>query len=126
MKALKAKRATIKLSDSWQSPPLHILLTSEEEVVVARCLDFTISSHGNNEKEAMSFLADALKEYIMTAVENEAISTIHDPAHSRYWRIFNEIEAKETNVKLKRTLRKSISTILQKKSDNAPAQITYA
>ncbi len=126
MKALKAKRATFTLSDSWQSPPLHILLTNEEEVIVARCLDFSISSHGGNEKEAMFSLADALKEYIRTAVENEAISTIHDPAHSRYWRIFNEIEAKETNAALTRTLRKSIPIIFKKKSDNGSPQITYA
>ena len=89
MRAVKAKRATFKVGDSWKSPPLHILFTREDNVIVARCLDFTISSHGNDEKEAIHSLTEALKEYLITALENNAINTIYDPAHSKYWRMFN-------------------------------------
>ena len=86
MKSLKARRIKIKLANLWESPPLHVLITKEDEVFVARCLDFTVSSHGNDEKQALESLADSIKEYVLTAVENDAIDTIYDPAHSKYWR----------------------------------------
>ena len=73
---------------------MHVLITKEDEVYVARCLDFTVSSHGNDEKEALESLADSIKEYVLTAVENEAIDTIYDPAHSKYWRMYNSYPLK--------------------------------
>jgi len=94
MISLKARRIKIKLGELWESPALHILLTKENDVIVARCLDLTVSSHGRNEKEALKSLADSVKEYILTAVENDAIDNIYDPAHSKYWRTFNELESK--------------------------------
>jgi hypothetical protein len=81
----------IKLGDFWESPALRILITKEDDVIVARCLDFAVSSHGFNEKQALESLADSIKEYILTAVENDAIDKIYDPAHSKYWRIYNDI-----------------------------------
>ena len=50
MKGSRAHRIKIGVGDLWESPILHILLTREEDVVVARCLDFTVSAHGKNEK----------------------------------------------------------------------------
>jgi len=44
MKGLKAKRIRFKIDSVWESPALHILLAKENDVVVARCLDFTVSS----------------------------------------------------------------------------------
>jgi hypothetical protein len=44
MKAIKAIRAKFKVNDLWESPALHILLTREDNVIVARCLDFTVAS----------------------------------------------------------------------------------
>lgn len=126
MKAIKAKRAIFKVSDSWKSPPLHILFTHEDNVIVARCLDFTISSHGNDEKEAIDSLTEAVKEYLITALENNAIDTIYDPAHSKYWRMFNEMEAKQISANLRRTLKKSVSAILEKKSIHSSVDIRYA
>lgn len=126
MKALKAKRSTIAVNNSWESPPLHILLTKEDDVIVARCLDFTVSSHEKNEKEALDSLISVVKEYIFTALENNAINTIYDPAHGKYWRMFNEAEAKQTNTQLKRSLRKSISAILKNSSIKSSADISRA
>ena len=94
MKAIKALRAKFKVNNFWESPSLHILLTLEDRVIVARCLDFTVASHGNEEKEAMNSLTEAVKEYILTALENNVINAIYDPAHGKYWRMFNELEAK--------------------------------
>jgi hypothetical protein len=90
MKGLKAKRIRFKIGSVWESPALHILLAKENDVVVARCLDFTVSSHAKDEKGALKALADSIKEYVLNAVENDAIDTIFDPAHGKYWRMYNE------------------------------------
>jgi len=94
MKSLKAERIKIKLGNIWESPELHILLTREDNVIVVRCLDFSVSSHGMDIKNAVDSLAQSIKEYILTAIENDAVHTIFDPAHSKYWRMFNELKAK--------------------------------
>ncbi len=126
MRSLGARRITIKVGDVWETPILHILLTREDNVVVARCLDFTVSSHGKDKKDAITSLADAVKEYILTAIENSAVNTIYDPAHSKYWRMFNELEAKQSMNTLRRSIGK---TVMADQSDNirkAPTQIIYA
>ena len=96
MKSIKAERIRVKIGDLWESPLLHVLLTKEDDVVVARCLDFTVSSHGKDQKDSLRSLADAIKEYILTAVENNAVNTIFDPAHGKYWRMYNELEVSST------------------------------
>ena len=73
MKGIRAHRIKIKVGKLWETPILHILLTKEDNVIVARCLDFTVSSHGKDEKDALKSLADSVKEYVLTAVENDAI-----------------------------------------------------
>ena len=50
MKSIKAERIKIKIGGLWESPSLHVLLTKEDGVIVARCLDFTVSSHGEDQK----------------------------------------------------------------------------
>lgn len=126
MKSLKAERIKIKIGDIWESPELHILLTQENDVVVARCLDFTVSSHGRDIKDALNSLADSIKEYILTAVENDAINTIYDSAHSKYWRMFNELETKHSIETMKRSLKKSLRSISYKHLEHSPAEINYA
>ena len=126
MKSLKAERIKIKIGDVWESPELHVLLTQENDVVVARCLEFTVSSHGTDTKDALNSLADAIKEYILTAVEKDAINTIFDPAHGKYWRMFNEQETKNSVGKIKRSLKKSLRSISYKNMERLPAQINYA
>ena len=126
MKVKKAIRAKFKVNKLWESPPLHILLTREDGVIVARCLDLTISSHGNDEKEAINSLTEAIKEGILSAIENNVIGEIYDPAHSKYWRMFNEAEAKQINLQLKRTLKKSVSGILENKLADSTVEISNA
>jgi hypothetical protein len=126
MKSLKAERIRIKIGDLWESPSLHVLLTKEDDVVVARCLDFTVSSHGETQKTALKSLADSIKEYVLTALENNAINTIVDPAHSKYWRMYNELEAKQVMSNLKRSLAQSMSSLPQERIKQSVTEISYA
>ena len=126
MKAIKAVRAKFKVNDLWESPALHILLTREANVIVARCLDLTVSSHGNDERDAINSLTEAVKETILSAIENNVIGEIYDPAHSKYWRMFNEAEAQQINLQLKKTLKKSVSEILENKLAHSTVEISHA
>jgi hypothetical protein len=121
MKVKKAIRAKFKVNKLWESPPLHILLTREDDVIVARCLDLTVSSHGNDESDAINSLTEAVKETILSAIENNVIGEIYDPAHSKYWRMFNEAEAQ-----LQKTLKKSVSEILENKLAHTTVEISHA
>ena len=126
MKGIKAHRIKIRFENIWESPLLHILLTKEDDVVVARCLDFTVSSHGIDEKDALKSLADSVKEYVITAVENDAVDTIEDPAHSKYWRMYNELESKHSMHMIKRSLKKSFDSVPKEKIDKSMTEINYA
>jgi len=126
MKGMKAKRIRFKIGSLWESPPLHILLTKENDVVVARCLEFTVSSHGKDEKAALKALADSIKEYVLTAVENDAINTIFDPAHGKYWRIYNELETKQSSRSLKLSIKKSLMSIPNDNLQQSTTEINYA
>jgi len=126
MKGIGARRVRIRVGEAWESPALHVLLTKEDDVVVSRCLDFTVSSHGKDEQEALDSLAAAIKEYLLTAVENDAIDTIFDPAHGSYWRLYNELEARQTMGKVKKTLKKSLQSISRDKIEKSAAEVRYA
>ena len=123
---MRAHRIKVKVGNLWESPILHILLTKEDDVLVSRCLDFTVSSHGKDEKEALNSLADSIKEYVLTAVENNSIDTIFDPAHSKYWRMYNELEAKQSSSKLKKTLKQSFKSVSNENIQKSTAEIRYA
>ncbi|MFV1951652.1 MAG: hypothetical protein ACC630_06825 [Nitrospinota bacterium] len=125
MKALKAMRIKIKIGDLWLSPDLHVLLTKEDNVFVARCLDFTVSSHGEDEKDALKSLAEAIKEYILTSIENDNIENLYDPAHNKYWRTFNELEAKQICKNFKRSLSKSILMESPEEIEKQTADLTH-
>jgi len=126
MKGMKAKRIKFKIGSLWESPALHILLTKENDVIVARCLDFTVSSHGKDEKAALKTLADSIKEYVLTAVENDAINTIFDPAHGKYWRMYNELETKQSSISLKMSIMKSLASVPNDNLQQSTAEINYA
>ncbi|MDY0042728.1 MAG: hypothetical protein RBS57_20645, partial [Desulforhabdus sp.] len=85
-----------------------------------------VSSHGKDEQEALDSLAAAIKEYLLTAVENDAIDTIFDPAHGSYWRLYNELEARQTMGKVKKTLKKSLQSISRDKIEKSAAEVRYA
>ena len=126
MKCLKAERIRIKIGDVWESPELHVLLTQENDVVVARCLDFTVSSHGTDVKDALNSFAESIKEYILTAIENDAINTIFDPAHGKYWRMYNELETKQSSRSLKISIKKSLASVSSDNLQQSTAEINYA
>ncbi len=126
MKNIAARRIILKVGDFWESPALHILLTKEDDVVVARCLDFRVSSHGKDEKDATESLAGAIKEYVITSVENNAIEKMYDPANGEFWRMFNEIESIQTVRIMKKTLKDSFLGLSNKKALESPAEIAYA
>jgi hypothetical protein len=126
MKGMKAKRIRFKIGNLWESPVLHILLTKENNVVVARCLDFTVSSHGKDEKDALKALTGSIKEYVLTAVENDAIDTIFDPAHGKYWRMYNELETKQSSRSLKISIKKSLASVSSDNLQQSTAEINYA
>jgi len=126
MKSLAAKRITIKIGNYWHSPVLHVLLTEEDDVVVARCLDFTVSSHGNSVEDALVSLANAIKEYALTTFEQKIVHSLYDPAQRKYWRMFDEIEAKESMMKLKRSINKSIKDVDVDLMQNTVPEIGYA
>ncbi len=126
MKALKAMRIKIKIGDLWVSPGLHVLLTREDDVFVVRCLDFTVSSHGKDEKDALKSLAEAIKEYILTSIENSNIENLYDPAHNKYWRVFNELEAKQLYRNFKRSLSKSILMESPEEIEKQTVNLTHA
>ena len=126
MKVKKAIRVKFKVNKLWESPPMHILLTREDDVIVARCLDLTVSSHGNDERDALESLTEAVKEAILSAIENDVIAEIYDPAHSKYWRMFNEAEAKQISLQLKKTLKKSVAGILENKLAHSTVEISHA
>ena len=126
MKTIGARRVTFRVGDFWESPVLHILLTKEDNVVVARCLDFTVSAHGQDEKDAMKSLTEVIKEYVITAIENDAIESIYDSAHSKYWRMYNEIESRQVGTKVKKTLKNSFATLSKKEFQHTTAEMNYA
>jgi hypothetical protein len=78
------------------------LLIREDDLIVARCLDLTVSSHGSGQRDVVNSLTEAVKETILSAIENNVIGEIYNPAHSNYWRMFNEAEAKQNNSQLKK------------------------
>ena len=126
MQARKANRIKIKVGNIWESPTLHVLLTEEDDVIVARCLDFTVSSHGEDEKKALEALGESIKEYVLTAVEDDAIENVLDPAHGKYWRMYNELESKQVRKGLKKSLRKVFESRSTADQDNLATEIHYA
>jgi len=96
MKILKAERIKINIRDTWESPELHVLVTKADDAFVAHCLDFTVSSHGTSFKDTLASLEESVKKYILTAIENDAANTIFNPMNRKYWRMFNELETKQT------------------------------
>ena len=114
MKGIKAVKCSIKIGDLWKSPILHILITREDEVCVARCLDFTVSSHGDSPKEALEAVKLSIIEYARHAFENNIADQMIDPAPDRYWTLFKELELKEERAKIKRSAsRPEIAALLQ-------------
>ncbi len=99
MKPLKTLSATIK---SIPGLDLHILLTEEDGVIVARCLDFSVSSHGENEEDALASLNDSIKDYLDYALQQEAYQDIIDSDEEEFWNLYRKQKLLEESVSIKR------------------------
>ncbi|MDM8548912.1 hypothetical protein QUF72_02495 [Desulfobacterales bacterium HSG2] len=87
MKPSKALIGTIKdLFGSY----LHILLTEEDHVIVARCPDFSVSSHGDDEQDALASLSDSIADRLGYAIQQGAFDEIIDPEEEMFWNIFDK------------------------------------
>ncbi len=101
MEPLKALTGTIKHLPGLS---LHILLTGEDGVIVARCLDFSVSSHGENEEDALASLSDCIADYLNHAVSSGAFDEIIDPDDPRFWNIFRMQKLKDESAIIKKNV----------------------
>ncbi len=98
MRPLRGVQALIKDFPNFH---LHVLLTEEDGVIVARCLDFSISSHGETETEALESLGDCIKDYIDHAVKSGAIEQAIDPDIDEFWNIYRKLELEKETISIK-------------------------
>ncbi len=92
MKPVKALKGKI---ENIPDLNLHILLTHEDGVVVGRCLDFSVSSHGSDEADALDSLSDSIKDYIEHSLRNNALNEIIDPEEDEFWQIYKTLELQD-------------------------------
>lgn len=97
MKPMKVLTGTIK---SLRNLHLHILLTEEDSVIVARCLDFSVSSHGDNEEDALASLSDSIKDYLDHAIQKGALNEIIDPEDDKFWKIYRQLELENESMSI--------------------------
>lgn len=88
MKPIKAEKYYI----SNELPPLHMLFTEEDGVIVIRCLDFSISSHGGTVEEAKQSMNSTLMDYLKHAIENDSLDSLYDPDLKEYWDMYLSLE----------------------------------
>jgi len=97
MKSLKALIGSIK---SIPDLHLHILLTEEDDVIVARCLDFSVSSHGESEEDALAALSDSIKDYLDYALNRGALNETIDQEEDILWEIYRKIELQNESLSI--------------------------
>jgi hypothetical protein len=99
MKPIKAVSAEFK---SFPNFHFHILLAEEDEVIVARCLDFSIASHGETEMESLQSLSDSIIDYLDHAIKNRALDQAIDPESDELWNIYRQLELEQERSSLKK------------------------
>ncbi len=97
MKPLKALTGTISHLPDLR---LHILLTDEDGVIVARCLDFSVSSHGEDEQDTLIFLSDSMNDYLEHAIDHGSKEHILDPDYDWLWKTSSNLEMNKKKVNL--------------------------
>lgn len=98
MKPIKALTGSIK---SIPNLHLHILLTEEDDVFVARCLDFSVSSHGESEEDALVALSDSIKDYLEYALKRGVLNETIDPEDDVLWEIYRKLELQNESLSIK-------------------------
>ena len=89
MRPVKALKGYIENLPDLQ---LHILLTEEDDLIVARCLEFSVSSHGENEGDALASLSDSISDYFDHALKQGALNEVIDPEEDKFWEIYKKLE----------------------------------
>lgn len=110
MKPIRAMKCYI----SEDLPPLHMLFTEEEGVVVVRCLDFSISSHGEDIPDAIESINSALIDYIKHGIERGDVESIFDPELKMYWDWYKELEIEKERDNFKEQCKDIEKDILEK------------
>lgn len=111
MKPLRAMKCYI----SKELPPLHMLFTEEDGVVVVRCLDFSISSHGGTIEEATESINTALIDYIKYGTKEGDIEDLFDPDLKEYWEIYQELEIEKEKDYFARHFREMEEAIIEER-----------
>lgn len=93
-------------------PPLHLLFTEEDDVIVARCLDFSISSHGETIEEALESINSSLIDYIKYNLENGDTDSLFDPEVKEYWDFYRELELKQEKKSFKEHFKQVEKSVL--------------
>ncbi|MBI3923185.1 MAG: hypothetical protein HY318_17325 [Armatimonadetes bacterium] len=107
-KGLKALRCKLRLDDTWESPPLHILVTAEDELTVASCLDFTVATHGDTIDEALEDLKAMLAEHVRDYIDRGIPEKLIRPDAEEYWKLFYKLELRSERRFLNRMKSKSL------------------
>ncbi len=64
--------------------------------------------------------------HILLTKENDAVNTIFDPAHAKYWRMYNELETKQSSKSLKMSIKKLLTSVTNDTLQQSTAEINYA
>ena len=59
---------------------------------MSRCLDFSVSSNGEDEEDALASLTESIKDYLNYALEQKAFSEIIDPEDDKLWEMYRKLE----------------------------------
>lgn len=108
-KGLKAIRCRLRLDHTWESPPLHILVTAEEGLTVASCLDFTVATHGDTIDEALEDLKAMLAEHVRDYIDRGIPEKLIRPDAEEYRKLFYKLELQSQRRLLYRMKPKSLS-----------------
>lgn len=95
-------------------PPLHLLFTEEDGVIVVRCLEFSISSHGETIQEALESINSAMEEYIRHGLENNDIQGLFDPELKEYWDLYHELELEKERQRVNHYIQEVKEKVLSK------------
>lgn len=111
MKPLRAMKCFI----SKKLPPLHMLFTEEDGVVVVRCLDFSVSSHAETIEEAIESINSVLIDYIEYGIKEGDVESLFDPDLKEYWDIYQDLEIKMEKENFARHFKEIEEAIIKEK-----------
>ncbi len=76
-------------------------MSRADHISTFRCLDFSVSSHGENEEDALDSLSDSIKDYLDYALKHDALNEIIDPEEDKFWEIYRKLELQSEALSIK-------------------------